>query len=394
MAAVGGAGGGDPPALISIPSQHMGNCASDTIQIVLFFADGYKDYFREIAAFIAPRERRPFLDLFKHKDFLIYDYIYTAARRYLHLGSVEPATLVRRPSEKLNEYESMNSGVRCSTLIAGILEKKLTKKNETGKNILNITSWGYTKQDYDAFMTKLFDAAKKLKTAFDIRSCPHICFSYTFDPAGLQAVQFFTVPKSYNSFHTFCLIRHNRKFYIGDNMLGFLIPANHIDKLTTHYIGVDDEISDDGVQYTRTFFWYNPRNPAERFEIAKITRPMIKYIGIYNERYLEIDMSKPWRVYYNYNIDCTTASSTTRNNIRQLAAAAAAAREAGGGAGAGAGAAAAALGPAVPAAGGNGGAGGAGGAGAAAAALGPAAPAAGKPRRNNRKTRRFRKYKM
>jgi hypothetical protein len=45
----------------------IGTFANNTIGA----SDGYKDYFREIAAFIAPLERRPFLDLFKDKDFLI-----------------------------------------------------------------------------------------------------------------------------------------------------------------------------------------------------------------------------------------------------------------------------------------------------------------------------------
>ena len=320
MAAVGG-----PPAFISIPSQHIGNCASDTIQIVMFFADDYKDYFREIAIFISPLERRPFLELFKRREFLVYDYIYTAARRYSHLGSVNRTSLLRSESPKL--YGSINTGPRCSTLLARVLGRKVTKKNAAGKNILNLTSWGYSSSSYTDFMNQLFNAAKKLKFAFDIRSNPYICFSNVYDPAnGLRAVQFFTVPKSRESFHTFCLLVHNGQFYIGDNMLGFLIQANHIEYLGIHNIGVNDEIL--AGSYKRTFFWWEIRGDVlhKVAEIASITRPVTPHIGIYNEVYLETSETKVGRVYFYFNPACPPASSRLGNNINALAGAAAAAR--------------------------------------------------------------------
>lgn len=283
--------------IISIQSQHFGNCASDTIQIIMFFADGYKEYFRALARYL----HHPGIPLPEGNN--VVEYLTTSAKRYLTLGGVNARTRTRSASPML--FPGINSGVKCSKHIGAFLHRP---------NLGTSSFWEYRKDDYDLFTKQLFNYAKALKVHFNLFSLPNpdICIS-DIVTSDTVAVQFFTMNISNSAFHTFCIVRHDGRWYIGDNMLGFLFPAANItiDNFNRYRIGVNDTRNADGM-YTRHYIWYNISDSSIKFTIAEIKRTPSQHIGVYSEPYLEnLDaaLNVRGRLCYNFGPVCVIAAA-------------------------------------------------------------------------------------
>lgn len=129
---------------------------------------------------------------------------------------------------------------------------------------------------------------------------------------GLVGIQFITNTHGASVFHTFCLVLHNGKWYIGDNMLGFLLETLP-ESITTDYIQkcfivvTDKRLDKDN--FTRTYSWVQ-KDGTLAVTIANVTRPQAEHIGVHEETYFESRTDIPDRNYFYHDSDACVVLAT------------------------------------------------------------------------------------
>jgi hypothetical protein len=232
---------------LAIHSQHEGNCASDSIQIVLFFSDrigpsfakftidAYNEQVRlgnnplatekiKVGTSVHSKMTEDQLAL-AYRDFVMIRYL-KLIDEYQNRVVVSSGLLQRTESHSTPfAYSSM--GTLCSSVFAVMLNKKYAKGIPSiadlpshDRNML----FAYSPDVYDPIVTRILSA---LNPRFQLvtgsgnnltdLSIPNIIN----DLVGLQI--FCT---SQTAFHTFTFFRFGGKWFIGDNEVGIAIPTN------------------------------------------------------------------------------------------------------------------------------------------------------------------------
>jgi hypothetical protein len=297
--------------IIPIPHQHCGNCASDTIQIIMFFADGYWQHFLDFATKLI-RAGDVSLTVDQTNDY-IFMYILNAIRRFVSLYNRQSAgkpvgskytTLTRLPSMR-GIHDTKNMGITCSMCIALYMNPR--------KEPSVPDSWAYIQPKYMEFTTKILNYGPppfytatlynnqlpiNIETKDNIVAVQFHCFQGGRGPSYSEHV---------GVFHTFCAFRHNGVWYIGDNMVGLAIPlslAIPISPNTSTKVFTIIDIANSTISYASTpvietphhynfFYKFTIGEMAWNIAIARIYIP--ESAGVYSGIFEE---NKFMRVYY------------------------------------------------------------------------------------------------
>lgn len=256
---------------VAIQSQHMGNCASDSIQIIMFFSDHIGDYWRQFAVNEYNRLgdavfRQPILEATTFEN--IYEnYIRYSIQRFLRLVGVnpsrnrsgntrmtyprnkitinQPSGMLRRRGSEHNLFASETGvsptyGITCSLWIGKIAELQGRLRPE---NVEGYRSYDYTPDVYDGLREYIVGkvapgSARQIASSGDFR-IDQAYFQREFPTATGVGVQFFLIDNN-GLFHTFTMVKISNSWYIGDNEVGLLSP------LTTY---TDDDIFSSGISF-------------------------------------------------------------------------------------------------------------------------------------------------
>jgi hypothetical protein len=282
---------------VAIQSQHMGNCASDSIQIIMFFADHIGDFWRQFAVneynrlgdTLFRQPSRPSTTL----ENIYVNYIFYSIQRFLRLVGIDPYrndtgnTMMRRPLNKINASTGMlrrrgsahnlfasatgvspTYGVTCSLWIGKIAELQGLVHPE---NVEGYMSYAYTPQVYDG----LRDAIVQEVAPGFARQVPSggnfaddfASMQRDFPTGILVGVQLF-LTDVHDLFHTFTMVKIGGSWYIGDNEVGLLSPpTNYTDEdlfLSRMSFSSDMRVYNDGTKHHVREYSLNGRNlPVE-----------------------------------------------------------------------------------------------------------------------------------
>ena len=136
--------------LIPIPQQHLGNCASDTIQIIMFYADGFYDYFVKKIAKKWIRQGKPAPLTFSTP---LNEYLHTALIRFVNIHTQkhvvrETPTLSRSRSCNDIPFAVPCSGIKCSGWVAKYINPVVPL---TSGNKIVSSAWAYLPLPYAQF---------------------------------------------------------------------------------------------------------------------------------------------------------------------------------------------------------------------------------------------------
>lgn len=215
-------------SVIPIPSQHTGNCASDTIQIIMFFADVFSEYFvLNLAAHCASTITLPPTDTF------VSAYLHHSIARFINLYSVsDRVALSAIPVPRLARSPSRNASANAPC--RGELCSMCIGSSITGAAVAraNSRTWAYLAAEYNPRTLAILNAhLPPLPPPRYIASLENQGQMITHPErlgacVAIQCLLF--TPE--NNFHTFCFFRKTgadgvQRIYIGDNMAGIAIPA-------------------------------------------------------------------------------------------------------------------------------------------------------------------------
>jgi hypothetical protein len=225
---------------VAIQSQHLGNCASDSIQIAMFFSDGIGDFYRKLAVYLYNNLGADLFALRPPETSLenIYKaYVLNSIQRFLKLVSslqtkafrkAGESAIRRTPSSKniyaaaLGKHEEY--GVECSLLIGkvGILLGRVHRNLIGLKN-----SYSYHPDFYNPLKNYIMSLvtigrAEMFPGTGNInrdREGLHLAAAGKY-LVGVQV--YVNEAHEGGNFHTFTLIKIDNAWFIGDNEVGLL----------------------------------------------------------------------------------------------------------------------------------------------------------------------------
>jgi hypothetical protein len=194
--------------ILPIPQQHNGNCASDTIQIILMYADIIRDYsLEELFAWIRDDQRIP--------DASNPPYIHYKYRMFVRFVNIFTKPSANRPRIDLpvlrRAISKNNSGEHCSAWIA----RSMYPTAQISRT--NTRSWAYSLAGYAPILRQLLPSAVSFSNNEVIPGMPIVAIQYFL----------FDSRRGIANFHTFCAFRMNGQWFIGDNMMGIAEPLPH-----------------------------------------------------------------------------------------------------------------------------------------------------------------------
>jgi hypothetical protein len=270
-----------------IQSQHEGNCASDSIQIVMFFADGIRNSYIRRALMMykfmgdrvfqghnqvvlnvppnflqnrTPAERNSVIDSCQN-------YITTAIQRYIKLVASMPSKIRRhgafggigmlRAESEPNTYRGQDYGVTCSYDIGNIAITLGVVTQSNMRTHRRSYSYAYAPESYVPLIEFMLHNVHTTPDSGEARlvrgTGPIGGQRALLQAAGygrgaqLVGVQVFLHSRQ-GYFHTFVLVKHSDTWYIGDNEVGLI-------KQTTF---TDDDILGDTIQFRSSLFANGP----------------------------------------------------------------------------------------------------------------------------------------
>ncbi len=256
---------------VPIQSQHLGNCASDSIQIVMFFSDYIGKSYRQQAVDLYNRYGEDVFALRPPETSLtnLYEaYRINSIQRFLKLvaslhrkAAPVPGSfaMVRRSASNRNEYAEQHGkheeyGVECSLLIGkiGIMGRRVDPSLRGQYH-----SYSYRPDVYNPLKNYLMSKvgpgrAEMVIGTGDLRRDRQLVLGSGFLGAGAGSRrQFVGVQVFLNEnradgyFHTFTLIKINGGWYIGDNEVGLLSPRTPFtdDDILNNTIRIDSVLT-------------------------------------------------------------------------------------------------------------------------------------------------------
>jgi len=299
--------------LIPIPQQHTGNCASDTIQTIMFFADGFCDCFLNL---VRGGRQMPVTG----QEYINYINIATDRFTYIYARN-DTLTSFGAPQFKLGRQLSTGNtlptymnmgckGTQCSASIARYMKPTVTPTSSA--------AWSYDPRYYTPFTLSVLSAFADT-CAYTPRIWPEVDPNPTspFPPITdtlppdppphivalalphLVAIQFclFTGSAA-DGFHTFCFFRHTvnetserasrnpSRWYIGDNMTGAAIPMGSWEPTSNLNFRISYTCATDPADPYTKIFSYTVHVTGQTPQV--LTTPPIKishpcYAGLWNE---------------------------------------------------------------------------------------------------------------
>ena len=322
---------------VVIPSQHYGNCASDTLQIILFFADGFRDVFRDI--------RQPVVTVASPPE---QKYLFFAIRRYDELlrgprtlglqrlpsYSNQPLILTHTDNTATGQSVLINTGPELyapGTISIG-LESNPERKIKSLGEICSVFIGDYLRPrfgttprystDYWRFLPRLnvpeaTTAYLEFYNKVVKLGGPNFVVSAFLEPeeemyiSAFQVLTFNTV----NDFHTFSILKYNGCWCIGDDMIGYLVKIKeemqHRISQFSEYTITTFEAEDAASSMITKTYSMKRRNGASQITevIASITYPKSPTIGGYHGQFEEKEMSGIAKRYYYYSLPTSSSSS-------------------------------------------------------------------------------------
>ena len=215
-------------SVIPIPSQHTGNCASDTIQIIMFFADVFSEYFvLNLAAYCVSTHTLPptdtFVSAYLHHSIVRFINLYSVSDRAA-FSAIPMPTLARAPSRNASANAPCR-GELCSMCFGSSITGAAVARANSG-------TWAYLAAEYNPRTLAILNAhLPPLPPPRYIASLERHGQMITH-PERIRAcvaIQFLLFTPE-NNFHTFCFFRKTgadgvQRIYVGDNMAGLALPV-------------------------------------------------------------------------------------------------------------------------------------------------------------------------